>query len=145
MWDITDSRYGGICPHRRPWVISLLNNTKYAWGESGAALDLVDCSCLHQPFWGPSLNNLYPEQPPGNSGSAKSWSGCYQFGPKQNHVVFRAESPLRFYLNQSSSVLVAQLHPTLCNLRDCSMPGSSVHRILQARILEWQGHMHVSG
>ena len=27
--------------------------------------------------------------------------------------------------------------PTLCNLMDCSPPGSSVHRILQARILEW--------
>jgi len=26
---------------------------------------------------------------------------------------------------------------TLCNLVDCSPPGSSVHGILQARILEW--------
>ena len=29
------------------------------------------------------------------------------------------------------------LCPTLCNLMDCSLPGSSVHGILQARILEW--------
>ena len=27
--------------------------------------------------------------------------------------------------------------PTLCNPIDCSSPGSSVHGILQARILEW--------
>ena len=27
--------------------------------------------------------------------------------------------------------------PTLCNPVDCSSPGSSVHEILQARILEW--------
>ena len=27
--------------------------------------------------------------------------------------------------------------PTLCNLMDCSPPGSSVHGILQARLLEW--------
>ena len=27
--------------------------------------------------------------------------------------------------------------PTLCNLMDCSPPGSSVHGILQARILGW--------
>ena len=27
--------------------------------------------------------------------------------------------------------------PTLCDLMDCSLPGSSVHGILQARILEW--------
>ena len=27
--------------------------------------------------------------------------------------------------------------PTLCDPRDCSLPDSSVHGILQARILEW--------
>ena len=27
--------------------------------------------------------------------------------------------------------------PTLCSAMDCSLPGSSVHGILQARILEW--------
>ena len=32
---------------------------------------------------------------------------------------------------------VAQLCPTLCDPMDCSLPGSSVHGILQARILEW--------
>ena len=33
-------------------------------------------------------------------------------------------------------VKVAQSCPTLCDPMDCSLPGSSVHRILQARILE---------
>ena len=33
--------------------------------------------------------------------------------------------------------LVAQLCPTLCDPMDCSPPGSSVHGILEARILEW--------
>ena len=32
---------------------------------------------------------------------------------------------------------VAQSHPPLCDPVDCSPPGSSVHRIFQARILEW--------
>ena len=32
---------------------------------------------------------------------------------------------------------VAQLCPTLCDPVDYSPPGSSVHGILQARILEW--------
>ena len=32
---------------------------------------------------------------------------------------------------------VAQLCLTLCNPMDCSLPGSSVHGILQARIPEW--------
>ena len=30
-----------------------------------------------------------------------------------------------------------QFHPTLCDPMVCSPPGSSVHRIFQARILEW--------
>ena len=34
-------------------------------------------------------------------------------------------------------VLVAQLCLTLCDPVDCSPPGSSVHVILQTRILEW--------
>ena len=33
--------------------------------------------------------------------------------------------------------LVAQLSPTLHDLMDCSLPGSSVLGISQARILEW--------
>ena len=32
---------------------------------------------------------------------------------------------------------VAQSCPTLCDTTGCSLPGSSVHGILQARILEW--------
>ena len=32
---------------------------------------------------------------------------------------------------------VAQSCPTLCNPVDCSLPGSSIHGILQVRILEW--------
>ena len=34
-------------------------------------------------------------------------------------------------------VLVAQLCPTLCDPMNCILPGSSVHGISQARILEW--------
>ena len=32
---------------------------------------------------------------------------------------------------------VSQLCPTLCDPMDCSLPGSSVHGIFQARVLEW--------
>ena len=34
-------------------------------------------------------------------------------------------------------VKVTQLYLTLCDPMDCSPPGSSIHGILQARILEW--------
>ena len=32
---------------------------------------------------------------------------------------------------------VTQSCPTLCDLMDCSLPGSSLHEIRQARVLEW--------
>ena len=44
---------------------------------------------------------------------------------------------LLFKVLSLSSALVTQLCPTLCDSRDRSPPGSSVHGISQARILEW--------
>ena len=38
---------------------------------------------------------------------------------------------------KKGSMLVAQSCPILCYPTNCSPPGSSVHGILQARILEW--------
>ena len=32
---------------------------------------------------------------------------------------------------------VTQSCPTLCDPMDCSLPGSSIHEIFQARVLEW--------
>ena len=39
--------------------------------------------------------------------------------------------------NLDSEIEVAQSCSTLCDPMDCSLPGSSVHGVLQARILEW--------
>ena len=41
--------------------------------------------------------------------------------------------------------LVAQSCPTLCSPLDCGLPGSSVHRILQTRTLEWTAITFSSG
>ena len=42
-----------------------------------------------------------------------------------------------YSLMYESESEVAQSCPTLCDPVDCSPPGSSVHGVLQARILEW--------
>ena len=42
-------------------------------------------------------------------------------------------------------VLVVQSCPTLWDPVDCSLPGSSIQRILQARILEWVAIPHSRG
>ena len=44
---------------------------------------------------------------------------------------------LCWFLPYKKRVLVTQSCPTVCNPMDCSPPDSSVHGILQARILEW--------
>ena len=53
---------------------------------------------------------------------------------ESNKVHFLADCS---YLPFESESEVAQSCPTLCDPVDCSPPGSSVHGILQARILEW--------
>ena len=40
-------------------------------------------------------------------------------------------------VNTGVKVKVTQLCPTLSDPMDCSLPGSSVHGIFQARVLEW--------
>ena len=42
-----------------------------------------------------------------------------------------------FMIKSESESEVAQSCLTLCDLVDCSPPGSSVHGILQARVLGW--------
>ena len=44
----------------------------------------------------------------------------------------------KYFLSYSESESeVAQSYPTLCDPVDCGLPGSSLHGILQARILKW--------
>jgi len=40
-------------------------------------------------------------------------------------------------IEEESESEVAQSCPTLCDPMDCSLPGSSVHGIFQAIVLEW--------
>ena len=49
----------------------------------------------------------------------------------------RLEKELKESYKDAVLCLAAQSCPTLCDPMDYSPPGSSVHGILQARILEW--------
>ena len=42
-----------------------------------------------------------------------------------------------YHLSHKLRAKLPQLCPTLCAFMDCSLPGSSVHGVLQARILAW--------
>ena len=52
------------------------------------------------------------------------------------HVIY-GSSHGSFMKNFRLESEVAQLCPTLCDPMDCSLPGSSVHGIFQARVLQW--------
>ena len=45
-------------------------------------------------------------------------------------------SPRTTMIKSESESEVVQSCPTLCDPMDCSLPGSSLHRIFQARVLE---------
>ena len=49
------------------------------------------------------------------------------------------------HVKEGCKVYATQSCPTLCDSTDCSPPGSSVHGILQARILEWVAMPSSSG
>ena len=64
---------------------------------------------------------------------------CLMFQQNGSKYFFRKE--IAFWTTGGESDIMCakspQLCPTLCDPMDCSPPGSSVHGILQTRILEW--------
>ena len=55
----------------------------------------------------------------------ESFHTCYNMGDLKDIM-----------LSEISELKISQSCPTLCDPTDCSLPGPSVHEILQARILE---------
>ena len=55
----------------------------------------------------------------------------------EHRGIFYNNEYLLLYIHYLCCAKSLQSHLTLCNPMDCSLPGSSVQGILQARILEW--------
>ena len=69
---------------------------------------------------------------------ATPWTAAYQATPSMGFSRQEdwSELPFPSPMHESESE-VTQSCPTISDPMDCSLPGSSVHGILQARILEW--------
>ena len=65
------------------------------------------------------------------------WS--YQFQFQSSRILYSETRDVRLEktAKERKKVEVAQSCLTLCDPMDCSLPGSSIRGILQARILEW--------
>ena len=96
--------------------------------------------------WHHGLNGHEFEQTPGEGEGQGSLVCCSPWGCKEldttkqlnnNNGSGRQADEKQLSNGVKSENVVAQLHPTLCDPMNCSPPGSSVHGILQARILEW--------
>ena len=100
------------------------------------------------PSWFQSAPHIYPLW-----GYLTPWDGlwaescsrlCFLLGSSQ---LTRGETCISFSLEVQlvcilpppvrSEVKLLSCVTTLCNPMDCSLPGSSIHGIFQARVLEW--------
>ena len=92
----------------------------------------LQCSCLENPkdrgAWWAAVYGVAERwtRLKRLSSSSSSLFNCYEKAQK----LIQAPSPM----HESE---VAQSCPTLRHTMDCSLPGSSIHGILQARVLEW--------
>ena len=81
------------------------------------------------------LRNLYA----GQEATVRTWHGTttdwFQIGKRVRQGCIL--SPCLFNFCAEYIMRNTGLDPTLCDPMDCSLPGSSLHGILQARILEW--------
>ena len=96
-------------------------------------------SCGRAPAWGPwgfgNCSSWALEHRLSCCGSRASWL-CDMWGLPRSGL--RAALAGRFLTTVAPvCAKLLQLHLTLCNTVDCSLPDFSVHEILQARILEW--------
>ena len=85
---------------------------------AAAAKSLQSCPILCNPIDGSPIRLLHPWDSPGKNTGV----GC--------HFLLQC-------MKVKSESEVAQSCPTLSDPMDCSPPGSSVHGIFQARVLEW--------
>ena len=100
------------------YINSHLSSKSAMVPAAAAAKSLQSCPILCDPIDGSPPRHLRPWDSPGKNTGV----GC--------HFLLQC-------MKVKSESEVTQSCPTLCDPMDCSLPGSSVHGIFQARVLEW--------
>ena len=115
--DLLSARLGCALPTGRK--MSFLSNTKWRYNSDSCCCQVasVVSDSVRPQRWQPT-GLPHPWDSPGKDTRV----GC--------HFLLQC-------MKVKSESEVAQSCPTLCDPMDCSLPGSSVHGIFQARVLEW--------
>ena len=111
----------------RPSTSTLLHCLKVASLPSPQGL--INYSIFYASI---TLQNL-----PSRSFDMLNYSFLFTCCPQLQIIPLDQSQIILILLSPCVHVKSLQLCPTLCDPVDCSPPGSSVHGILQARILEW--------
>ena len=93
----------------------------------------------------PCLFNFYAEYKMRNAGLDEAQAGIKMPRRNINNLIYADDTTFMAESEELKSLLmkvkseseVAQSCPTLSDPMDCSPPGSSIHGIFQARVLEW--------
>ena len=124
-----------------PWTVAYQapQSVEFSRQEYWSGLPFPSSGDLPNPGIEPGSPTLQadtlPSEPPGKPKHSINVNYWFQIGKGvcQGFML----SPCSFNLYAEWTSEVAQLCLTLCNPMDCSLPGSSIHGIFQARVLEW--------
>ena len=113
-------------PHAKSWLIGKDSDAGRDWGQEEKGMTEDEMAGWHH-----RLNGREFEWTPGVGDGQGGLACCDSWGRRVGHDW---ETELNWTESESE---VARWCPTLCNPMHCSPPGSSVHGIFQAKILEW--------
>ena len=131
------------CPQSLPAPGSFPKSQLFTWGGQSIGVSASESVLpMNTQDWSPSawtgwisLQSKGLSRVFSNTTVQKHQFFCAQLSsPSNSHINTR---PLEKPSNVMNEMKSAQSCPTLCDPTDCSLLGSSLHGILQARILEW--------
>ena len=98
---------------------------------------LLELAQTHVHRVGDAIQPSHPPPRPSPALNFPQHQGLFQWVSSSHQVAKVLELQLQHQSFQWIKREVAQSCLTLCDPMDCSLPGSSIHGILQAGILEW--------
>ena len=147
-------------PHTKSWLIGKDSDAGRDWGQEEKGMTEDEMAGWHH--W---LDGHESEWIPGVGDGQGGLACCDSWGRKESdttewlnwtelngyvflkcgkyqekiHSLEQGRSDCEYQMGYATSPCATLLQSclTLCNVMDCSPPGSSVHGIYQARILEW--------